>query len=58
MSEQGLRQYRCLNCGEVFDEAMGNPHLGVAPSTRWDVLPEDWVCPQCGSDKRDFEAIS
>jgi rubredoxin len=58
MTEQGLSQYKCLNCGEVYDEALGCPDLGVSPGTRWEDVPDDWVCPQCGSDRRDFAAIN
>jgi rubredoxin len=58
MSENGPRQYKCLNCGEIYDEAIGCPDLGIPPSTPWGDLPDDWVCPRCGSDKRDFVVIA
>jgi len=56
MAEE-YKVYKCLNCGTVYDEALGDPDSGVAPGTRWADLPEDWLCPQCGSDKRDFEPL-
>ena len=49
------RTYKCLNCGELYEEEHGCPDLDVPPGTRWEDLPDDWICPQCGSDKRDFE---
>jgi rubredoxin len=30
---------------------------GIAPGTRWEDIPEDWVCPDCGVTKSDFEMM-
>jgi rubredoxin len=30
---------------------------GIAPGTRWDDIPEDWSCPDCGAAKSDFEMV-
>jgi rubredoxin len=27
----------------------------VAPGTRWEDVPEDWICPDCATGKHDFE---
>jgi rubredoxin len=50
-------RYRCQNCGYVYDELVGSPTDGVPAGARWDDLPEDWLCPNCGSEKRDFEPL-
>ena len=50
-----FRKWECVICGFIYDEALGLPDHGIAPGTRWEDLPDDWICPQCGSDKRDFE---
>ena len=47
-------KYVCTVCGYVYDEAAGIPAEGIAPGTRWDSLPPDWVCPMCGASKADF----
>ena len=52
-----LRRYKCLNCGHIYDEAEGWPEDGIAPGTRWVDVPEDWLCPQCGSEKQDFDMV-
>jgi rubredoxin len=52
-----FRRYKCLNCGTIYDEALGVPEDGLAPGTRWEDVPEDWICPECGSEKRDFTLI-
>ena len=51
------KRYKCLNCGYIYDEAAGDPDSDLAPGTRWEDIPEDWICPECGSEKRDFTLI-
>ncbi|WP_305907778.1 rubredoxin [Methylomarinum sp. Ch1-1] len=46
-----FRQYKCKTCGHIYDEAKGDPDSGIAPGTRWEDLPDDWECPQCGAVK-------
>jgi rubredoxin len=33
------------------------PEDGIAPGTRWEDVPDDWVCPECGVAKSDFYLI-
>ena len=47
----------CVQCGFEYDEAKGWPEDGIAPGTRWDDIPEDWSCPDCGAAKSDFEMV-
>ena len=49
-----MKQYECDLCGYVYDEAAGDPDNGVAPGTKWEDLPADWVCPLCGAAKDEF----
>lgn len=53
----GYQRYKCLNCGMIYDEALGLPEENIGPGTRWSDVPEDWICPECGSEKRDFTLI-
>jgi rubredoxin len=39
----------------VYDEEKGCPEEGLAPGTRWEDVPFDWICPDCGAGKEDFE---
>ena len=48
-------KYVCQICGYVYDEAKGDPDNGIAPGTKWEDLPDDFVCPLCGADKDVFE---
>jgi rubredoxin len=54
MSERPYRKYQCSTCGEVYDEALGNPIDGLAPGTRFEDIPESWICPNCGADKSSY----
>lgn len=52
-----MRTWQCLVCGYIYDEATGSPSEGLAPGTRWEDIPDDWVCPDCGMGKSEFEMI-
>ena len=51
------RKFLCVVCGLIYDEAKGDPDSGLAPGTKWEDIPADWSCPQCGVTKGDFEEI-
>ncbi len=53
-----MNLYECLVCGLVYDEAKGLPEAGIAPGTRWEEVPEDWKCPECGVGKDEFEQVN
>jgi len=50
-------KYRCLVCEYVYDPAVGDPAGGIAKGTRFEDLPEDWLCPVCGVGKEYFRKI-
>ena len=50
-----MQKYRCLMCGYIYDPVAGDPDNGIAPGTAFDDLPDDWVCPECGVGKDEFE---
>ncbi len=52
-----MSKWECIVCGLVYDEAEGWPDDGIEPGTRWEDVPEDWLCPDCGVGKEDFELI-
>ena len=51
------RSWMCVICGFIYDEAAGLPEEGIAPGTRWQDIPEDWICPDCGTAKESFEML-
>lgn len=55
--KSGYKRWQCLACNFIYDEAKGWPEDGIPAGTRWQDIPEDWVCPDCGATKTDFEMI-
>lgn len=49
-----MKKYVCDVCGWEYDEALGDPDNGIAPGTKFEDLPEDFVCPLCGVGKESF----
>lgn len=52
-----MKIWQCVICGFVYDEAEGLPGEGILPGTAWADVPDNWVCPECGVSKHDFEMI-
>jgi rubredoxin len=57
MADDALKRFMCLGCGFLYDEQLGLPEHGIRPGTRWAEIPEDWVCPDCGTPKSGFEMV-
>ena len=49
-----MKRYICDLCGYIYDEAEGDLDNGIAAGTKFEDIPEDWVCPLCGAGKEDF----
>ncbi|MBU2708613.1 rubredoxin [Zooshikella marina] len=54
---EAFRKWQCTVCGFIYDEADGWPDDDIPPGTRWEDVPEEWICPDCGVCKQDFEMI-
>lgn len=52
-----MKKYKCIMCGYIYDPEIGDPDNGVDPETAFEDLPEDWVCPDCGAGKDQFEPV-
>ncbi|MDY0117120.1 MAG: rubredoxin [Sulfurimonadaceae bacterium] len=52
-----MKKYVCTVCGYIYDPEVGDADSGIAPGTSFEDLPEDWVCPECGVGKEDFEPL-
>lgn len=57
LSENQMKKYQCIVCGWIYDEAEGWPQDGIAAGTKWEDIPDDWTCPDCGVSKADFEMV-
>ena len=49
-----MKKYVCEVCGYVYDEALGDESLGIAPGTKFEDLPDDFTFPRCGVGKESF----
>jgi len=45
-------RYLCSMCSYIYDEKRGEPHRGIKPGTKFEDLPEDYVCPVCALDPK------
>jgi len=52
-----MAKYKCSVCGYIYDPELGDPDGGIKPGTRFEEIPDDWVCPVCGASKDQFEKI-
>ena len=52
-----MKSWMCVICGFIYSEEDGLPEEGIVPGTRWEDIPPNWVCPDCGARKEDFEMV-
>jgi len=52
-----MKTWMCSVCGWIYEEEKGWPEDGIPPGTRWEDLPPNWTCPECGARKEDFEMV-
>ncbi|MEH6581185.1 MAG: FAD-dependent oxidoreductase [Halioglobus sp.] len=57
-NDEPYQVWECLVCGWIYDEVKGWPEDGILPGTRWEDIPDDWVCPECFVGKDDFEMVA
>lgn len=49
-----MEKYTCSVCGYVFDEEKGLKEAGIRPGTKWEDIPDSFVCPICSAPKSAF----
>ena len=52
-----MDKYECKVCGYIYDPANGDPDNGVQAGTKFEDIPDTWVCPICGVGKDQFEKV-
>ncbi|ATW26489.1 rubredoxin [Candidatus Formimonas warabiya] len=50
-----MEKWGCSVCGYIYDPEIGDPENGIRRGTDFDDLSDDWVCPDCGADKENFD---
>ena len=46
---KNMAKWECTICGYIYDEE--------AEGVKFEDLPSDYVCPECGAPKEDFEKL-
>jgi len=49
-----MAKWECTVCGYIYDEDLGDENEGISPGTKFEDIPDDWVCPECGATKDEF----
>lgn len=49
-----MKKWRCTVCQYLYDPALGDADGGVAPGVAFEDLADDWLCPDCGVEKKMF----
>jgi rubredoxin len=52
-----MDKYVCLICEWIYDPSIGDLVGDIKPGIPFEKLPDDWVCPQCGAPKSQFEKV-
>lgn len=52
-----MKTYLCVICGYIYSEEKGWPKDGIPAGTKWEDVPPNWKCPDCGAAKDDFEMV-
>ncbi|MBA7509330.1 Rubredoxin [subsurface metagenome] len=50
-----MERWECQVCGYIYDSEKGDPENNIKPGTEFEDLPDEWVCPECGVYKDEFE---
>ena len=56
--EEQMDKWQCIICGYIYDPAVGDPDNGISPGTSFEQLPDEWLCPECGAEKDQFEKLT
>ena len=46
--------YTCSGCGYEYVQDLGDPENDILPGTPFAMLPDEWICPECGDEKENF----
>lgn len=52
-----MERYKCMICDYIYNPKFGDPEYGISCGTSFQNLPDDWLCPQCGAPKDQFEHV-
>ncbi|MGL5122656.1 MAG: rubredoxin [Fusobacteriaceae bacterium] len=50
-----MEKWVCIPCDYIYEAEIGDVESGILAGTKFEDIPEDWVCPICGVGKDQFE---
>ena len=53
-----MEKCECTVCGYIYDAEKGDPDNCVLPGTKFEDIPDSWVCPECGVPKENFKKLT
>ena len=53
-AQKTKKKYECEQCGYIYEPAVGNLNIDIAPKITFEYIPEHWVCPIYGFGKDVF----
>lgn len=55
-STESYEKWKCIErgCNYIYDPAIGDATQGIAPGTKFEDLPDNWLCPVCNKGKDHF----
>lgn len=56
-NDKKMIPYVCGRCGYIYDTQKGDKKGKIPPRVPFEDLPEDWVCPLCGANKKIFNPM-
>lgn len=54
ISHSWYRRFLCPPCWFIYDEELWDEDGWLAPGTKFEEIPDDWICPVCWAEKKDF----
>ena len=57
ITDKDYEDYVCKICDWVYDENTGDPDGGISLGTKFEDIPDSWLCPVCGAGKEQFKLI-
>lgn len=52
-----MLRWLCTVCGYIYDPDRGDLESEVEPGTYFEDLPGEWICPECGAGRGEFEPL-
>jgi rubredoxin len=49
-----MNTWMCKTCDYIYEEQQGDVDTGSKPGVKYEDLPADWACPDCGNEKNGF----